>query len=514
MFLQPRQAQTEFHGYSVEFSPFVDNYVAVGTAQYFGIIGNGRQHVYEMLPDGGLIPIRAFDTPQGIYDCAWSEKHGQQLVSSCADGSLKLWHLQTRDQFPIQNYHEHKQEVSGVTWNLVSKDLFASASWDTTVKIWKPEIPHSIMTLTEHSCGVYTAVWNTQHDQLLASCSGDKTVKVWDLNTARSVTTIAAHTNEVLTLDWNKYHEFEIISGSADCTIKIWDLRNPVREVRVLPGHSYAVKRLKCSPFDPDVIASVSYDMSVGVWNIRSPYPRLQNAQHHSEFVFGFDFSNFVDGLVASCSWDRQAPKKTGFWTEHVDPKSGRSYYYNMALGRSYWELPSELKAQVKTPTLNALREWDPETAERKYGAAKDFLGADDEEIRKRREVALAKSRTETLEAQAASIKLSLEERMASIAQKRKAMEVQTSEPRQLNPNAESSNEYLKLVRQLQQNNDSEEGTGGKWLEIDLSSWAGVFLGCKSKSSWIKGIFASTHFQTTSQLRLSVNSTIQTAPKT
>lgn len=38
----------------VEFSPFVDNLVAVGTAQYFGIIGNGKQNVYEMLPSGEL----------------------------------------------------------------------------------------------------------------------------------------------------------------------------------------------------------------------------------------------------------------------------------------------------------------------------------------------------------------------------------------------------------------------------------------------------------------------------
>ncbi|KAG7390284.1 peroxisomal targeting signal 2 receptor [Phytophthora pseudosyringae] len=159
-----------------------------------------------------------------------------------------------------------------------------------------------------------------------------------------------------------------------------------------------------------------------------------------------------------------EAPKKTGFWTQHVDPKSGRTYYFNMALGRSYWELPPELQAQVKKPALDALREWDPEAAERKYGAANQQAGGGNEELRRKREEALTKSRTEAAEAQAASTKLSLEERMALAAQKRKAAEVQQSGVAGSRLPSSSSNEYLELVRQLQQNDDSEEGAGGKWL--------------------------------------------------
>lgn len=159
-----------------------------------------------------------------------------------------------------------------------------------------------------------------------------------------------------------------------------------------------------------------------------------------------------------------ETPKKTGIWTQHVDPESGRTYYFNMVLGRSYWELPAELYAQVKKPTLEAYREWDPEAAEQKYGAYTQESLGEDEDLRRKREEALAKSRTEAAEAQSASTKLSLEERMALAAQKRKAAEVQAGGNRQTNSNAESSNEYLELVRQLQQNDDSEEGAGGKWL--------------------------------------------------
>jgi hypothetical protein len=40
--------KTTFNGYSVKFSPFIENRLAVATAQNFGIIGNGRLHVLEV----------------------------------------------------------------------------------------------------------------------------------------------------------------------------------------------------------------------------------------------------------------------------------------------------------------------------------------------------------------------------------------------------------------------------------------------------------------------------------
>lgn len=40
--------KTTFNGYAAKFSPFVENRIAVATAQNFGIIGNGRLHVLEV----------------------------------------------------------------------------------------------------------------------------------------------------------------------------------------------------------------------------------------------------------------------------------------------------------------------------------------------------------------------------------------------------------------------------------------------------------------------------------
>ena len=132
---------TPFNGCSVEFSPFLQNRLAVATAQYYGIIGNGRQHVLDLGADGQVVEVRYFDTQDGLYDCSWNESNENQIVSASADGSIKLFDLHARDGFPIANWHEHAQEASSVDWNLASKDTFVSASWDKTAKLWSPEAP-------------------------------------------------------------------------------------------------------------------------------------------------------------------------------------------------------------------------------------------------------------------------------------------------------------------------------------------------------------------------------------
>ncbi|ETV96031.1 hypothetical protein H310_10681 [Aphanomyces invadans] len=306
MFVQPRRVGTDFSGYAVEFSPFHEHWVAVGTAQYFGIIGNGQAVAMELMPDGSLATMRSFDTQDGVYDIAWSEMHPNQLVAGCANGHLKLFDVTTRDSFPIQSFAEHTQEVSGVNWNLVDRQTFVSASWDHSIKVWHPHHPTSLQTLHGHTGPVYNAVWSTREASHVASCSGDGSVRVWDLKVpGQAVCHIAAHAHDVLALDWNKYSPYEVVSGSADASLKVWDIRNVSAEVRHLRGHQYAVRRIKCSPHDRHVVGSASLDMSVRLWNTQAVHPHMQCATHHTEFVLGLDFSLFAPGLVASCSWDR-----------------------------------------------------------------------------------------------------------------------------------------------------------------------------------------------------------------
>lgn len=74
------------HNYSAKFSSFSPDLIAVGSCQYFGIVGNGTQFVLRVIPGTGKLQVvRYFKTNDAILDCTWSEVNPNQLISSCGN---------------------------------------------------------------------------------------------------------------------------------------------------------------------------------------------------------------------------------------------------------------------------------------------------------------------------------------------------------------------------------------------------------------------------------------------
>ena len=74
-----------FAGYSVVYSPFYPDLLAIATGSNFGIVGNGK-----LFLAGDKIPVE-FETQDGLFDVAFSEIHDKQLVTGSGDGSILLW---------------------------------------------------------------------------------------------------------------------------------------------------------------------------------------------------------------------------------------------------------------------------------------------------------------------------------------------------------------------------------------------------------------------------------------
>ncbi|KAH9832603.1 peroxin 7 [Rhodofomes roseus] len=320
--------------YSVAFSPFHTNRLAVASSANYGLVGNGRLHLVSLGPGPSALPglalDKSYDTQDGLYDVAWSEVHENQLVTASGDGSIRLWDIMLKD-LPIRAWQEHTREAFSVDWSNVQKDKFVSSSWDGTVKLWSPERPHSLTTLHAHQMCVYQALFSPHQPDLIATCSTDGSVKLFDLRapayaggsnaftrpTSAAALTVPASGTEVLSIDWNKYRPFVLASAGVDKTIKVWDCRmvklggsqEQVGGVCELPlvGHEYAVRKVKWSPHRPDVLASSSYDMTCRVWST-TPLPSgghmLYINDAHTEFVVGCEWSLYDEGLLASCGWD------------------------------------------------------------------------------------------------------------------------------------------------------------------------------------------------------------------
>eukprot|EP00752_Nemacystus_decipiens_P004475 g4087.t1 len=307
-----------FSCHAVEFSPFEGARHAVATAQYFGIVGNGRLHVIDRSAQHGLREVRSFDTQAGLFDCAWSECHPRQIVTAGADGVVKLWDLGTKDGFPVADWREHAQEVSGVDWNLVSKGVFASSSWDGTVKLWEPGARESSRTFRDHGTHpVYGTAWSPFSPGQLLSFSGDGTARVIDINSPTgSGVVLDGHGGvEVLAGDWDKYSHPVVATGCADGAVRTWDLRQPRQPLRAMLEHKYAVRRLRCSPHTTGVVATASYDMTVVLWDSKVATPQaaavLDRCVGHTEFVAGVAFSLFEPRVLATCAWD----SRLCFWS-------------------------------------------------------------------------------------------------------------------------------------------------------------------------------------------------------
>ncbi|TFL05218.1 WD40 repeat-like protein [Pterulicium gracile] len=336
--IPPAVLQTPgFAHYSLAWSPFHTNRIALASSANFGLVGNGRLHLVSLNSGPGGIALNTdkyYETQDGLYDVAWSEVHENQLVTASGDGSVRLWDVMLNDH-PIRAWTEHTREVFSVDWSNIQKDQFISSSWDGNVKLWTPDRPRSLLTLKAHQSCVYQALFSPHHPSIIATSSTDGTIRLFDLRSpsyapslpssnssftnplSAAVLTIPASGSEILTIDWNKYRPWTLASAGVDKMIKVWDCRMAQEEggpgkvggvcETHLPGHEYAVRKVQWSPHSADVLASASYDMTCRVWNTSPAAGRMQ-LMHihdpHTEFVVGCAWSIYEEGVLASCSWD------------------------------------------------------------------------------------------------------------------------------------------------------------------------------------------------------------------
>lgn len=114
----------------------------------------------------------------------------------------------------------HSSHVNSVAFSHDSTRL-ASASDDSTLKVWDTSSCECLLTLEGHSDGVNSVVFSYDSTQL-ASASWDQTIKVWDASSSKCLITLEGHSSSVSSVAFSR-DSTQLASASYDGTVKMWD---------------------------------------------------------------------------------------------------------------------------------------------------------------------------------------------------------------------------------------------------------------------------------------------------
>ena len=174
----------------------------------------------------------------------------------------------------------HKRGIESSPLQAYGSALLFSPTGSLTRRLFKHEEPEYItvrpamgdswsaclQTLEGHSGGVISVAFS--HDSTrLASASDDSTVKIWDASSGECLSTLKGHSGRVRSVAFS-HDSTRLASASDDGTVKIWDASSGER-LSTFKGHSGYVNSVAFS-HDSTRLASASDDNTVKIWDASS----------------------------------------------------------------------------------------------------------------------------------------------------------------------------------------------------------------------------------------------------
>lgn len=243
--------------------------------------------------------IREYNRLQGHEGEITSVKFssdGQLIASASEDTTIKIWRTYGKLQ---QTLAGHQDSVFSVIFSPNNQLLFA-ASFDNTVSFWRYDSRTSLFEkqpifMLKEPDGLL-AIALSPDGKTLATANNKGQIKLWTLN-GQLIKTISAHIQRIWSINFSPDGKM-IASASADKTVKLWNIAG--KALKTLQGHSDEILSVNFSP-DSKIIASGSKDKTVKLWDATGEL--LFSLNNHTNEVLDVNFSPDVK-LIASASAD------------------------------------------------------------------------------------------------------------------------------------------------------------------------------------------------------------------
>ncbi|KAK9949058.1 hypothetical protein M0R45_004603 [Rubus argutus] len=173
-------------------------------------------------------PIKTFAGHQGEVNCVKWDPTGTLLASCSDDISAKIWSM--KHEKYVHDLREHSKEIYTIRWsptgpgtnNPNQQLVLASASFDSTVKLWDVELGKLLYSLNGHRDPVYSVAFSP-NGEYLASGSLDRSMHIWSLKEGKIVKTYTGN-GGIFEVCWNKEGD-KIAACFANNTVCVLDFR-------------------------------------------------------------------------------------------------------------------------------------------------------------------------------------------------------------------------------------------------------------------------------------------------
>uniref|UniRef100_A0ACD5XVF4 Uncharacterized protein n=1 Tax=Avena sativa TaxID=4498 RepID=A0ACD5XVF4_AVESA len=150
--------------------------------------------------------------------------------ATCSTDNL-IYVCKIGEPHPVKTFSGHEKEVNAIKWDPTGS-LLASCSDDWTAKIWSMKQEKCLYDFKDHSKEVYTIRWsptgagtnNPNQQLLLATASFDSSIKLWEVEQGHLVHSLAGHIQPVYSVAFSPNGEY-LASGSLDQSLHIWSVK-------------------------------------------------------------------------------------------------------------------------------------------------------------------------------------------------------------------------------------------------------------------------------------------------